>query len=66
MTAAMKAAILTRRPKWCIRSVPRGGEGMLVASCPPGIARTPEEALDWYRLHKPLAAKWHDLRAFPA
>lgn len=67
MTAAMKAAVMAPKPKWVIRSIPRhAGDGELVASCPAGLAATPDEALDWYRRHKPMAAKWFDLRAFPA
>ena len=68
MTQALRAQVMAKRPKWCIRSAPvqPGAVGMLVASCPPGIARTPDEALDWYRRRRPHGAKWADLLAFPA
>ena len=67
MTSAIRESVLVKRPKWAIRSIPRvDADGILVASCPPGIAATADEAIDWYKRHKPHAAKWHDLRAFPA
>ena len=67
MTAAMKARVMAPKPRWRIRSVPRHGEGALVASCPAGIASTPEEAIAWYRRFQPrIARNFCNLRAFPA
>lgn len=61
--AAARAHLLTRKPGWSIRAVYRAGE--LVASLPPGLAATAEEAITWYRRFRHLPAGAETVRAFP-